>query len=95
MKTAVRRWVVMSVLSFSGGVIFFLPFLQEVYYIPLADALAQLAPDHREVIVLRNLEGLDFQQVAQRMRRSVGAARMLWLRAMDRLRETLQDQDLS
>ena len=29
----------MAVLSVSGGVIFFLPFLQEVYYQPLADAL--------------------------------------------------------
>lgn len=29
----------MTVLSISGGVIFFLPFLQEVYYKPLADAL--------------------------------------------------------
>ena len=29
----------MGVLSISGGVIFYLPFLQEVYYKPLADAL--------------------------------------------------------
>ena len=29
----------MAVLSVSGGVIFYLPFLQEVYYKPLADAL--------------------------------------------------------
>ena len=29
----------MAVLSVSGGIIFFLPFLQEVYYQPLADAL--------------------------------------------------------
>lgn len=29
----------MTVMSFSGGIIFFLPFLQEVYYIPLAQAL--------------------------------------------------------
>ena len=35
----VRRWLIMTVLSFSGGIIFLLPFLQEVYYIPLADAL--------------------------------------------------------
>ena len=35
----IRRWVVMAVLSLSGGVIFYLPFLQEVYYKPLADAL--------------------------------------------------------
>lgn len=30
----------MVILSFSGGVIFFLPFLQEVYYRPLADAMS-------------------------------------------------------
>ena len=30
----------MAVLSLSGGVIFFLPFLQEVYYKPLAKALS-------------------------------------------------------
>jgi len=34
-----RRWLIMTVLSFSGGIIFLLPFLQEVYYIPLAQAL--------------------------------------------------------
>ncbi len=37
--STLRRWVIMTVLSFSGGVIFLLPFLQEVYYIPLAEAL--------------------------------------------------------
>ena len=35
-----RRWLIMTVLSFSGGIIFLLPFLQEVYYIPLAQALS-------------------------------------------------------
>ena len=34
-----RHWLVMAVLSLSGGIIFFLPFLQEVYYKPLADAM--------------------------------------------------------
>jgi len=37
--TTARRWLVMAVMSFSGGAIFLLPFLQEVYYIPLAEAL--------------------------------------------------------
>lgn len=37
--SVVRHWLIMTVLSFSGGIIFLLPFLQEVYYIPLADAL--------------------------------------------------------
>lgn len=35
-----RRWLTMTVLSLSGGIIFLLPFLQEVYYKPLAEALA-------------------------------------------------------
>ena len=34
-----RRWLIMTVLSCSGGIIFLLPFMQEVYYIPLATAL--------------------------------------------------------
>ncbi len=38
MSTA-RHWVIMGVLSFSGGIVFMLPFLQEVYYIPIAQAL--------------------------------------------------------
>ena len=39
-KASIRRWVIMTVLSTSGGIIFLLPFLQEVYYKPLADALS-------------------------------------------------------
>lgn len=33
-----RRWLVMTVLCFSGGIIFLLPFLREVYYIPMQEA---------------------------------------------------------
>jgi RNA polymerase sigma-70 factor (ECF subfamily) len=55
----------------------------------LADALARLPEDYREVIVLRNLEGLSHEEVAARMGRGVGAVRMLWLRALSRLRREL------
>jgi RNA polymerase sigma-70 factor (ECF subfamily) len=55
----------------------------------LADALARLPPDYREVIVLRNLEGLSHEEVAARMGRSVGAVRMLWVRALARLKGEL------
>jgi len=34
-----RRWLVMACLCLSGGIIFLLPFLREVYYIPLQKAL--------------------------------------------------------
>jgi RNA polymerase sigma-70 factor (ECF subfamily) len=60
----------------------------------LADQLAKLSPSHREVIVLRNLEGLAFDEVARRMARTSGAVRVLWLRALDRLRQLLKKEDL-
>jgi RNA polymerase sigma-70 factor (ECF subfamily) len=52
----------------------------------LADRLAQLPNDYREVLVLRNLQGLPFEEVATHIGRSVGATRMLWLRAIEKLR---------
>ena len=56
----------------------------------LADALAGLPPDYREVIILRNLERLRFEEVAARMGRSPGAVRMLWTRALERLSRALE-----
>ena len=60
------------------------------YAIVLADCLVELPPDYREVLVLRHLKGLRFSEVAERMDRSAGAARMLWLRAIERLRDVLE-----
>ncbi len=56
----------------------------------VADALAAMEPDHREVILLKNLEELDWDEVAERMGRSVGAVRMLWVRALPRLKPLLE-----
>lgn len=55
----------------------------------LADALAALPPDHREVVVLRNLEDLPFPAVAARMGRSEDAVKKLWARALKGLRRVL------
>lgn len=60
----------------------------------LADALARLPRDYQEVIVLRNLEGLPFTEVAQRMNRTSGAVRILWVRALDQLRQILEREDV-
>src|SRR5581483_5654923 len=59
----------------------------------VADQVAQLPPSYREVIVLRNLEGLPFEEVARRMGRTAGAVRVLWLRALDRLRHLHPEED--
>ena len=56
----------------------------------VADALSALEPDHREVIVLRNLEDLEWGEIAERMGRSRGAVRMLWARALPRLKPLLE-----
>lgn len=55
----------------------------------LADVLARLPEDHREVIILRNLENLPHEEVARRMNRSPGAVRMLWVRALASLRSAM------
>ncbi|MCP4120315.1 MAG: MFS transporter, partial [Bacteroidetes bacterium] len=38
MMTRMRHWFVMFILCFSGGIIFMLPFLREVYYLPMQEA---------------------------------------------------------
>jgi RNA polymerase sigma-70 factor (ECF subfamily) len=70
--------------------------LQREREIQLADAIAELPADYREIIVLRHVEGLPFDEVASRMQRSAGAVRMLWLRALKTLRQSLEQpgQDL-
>jgi RNA polymerase sigma-70 factor (ECF subfamily) len=57
----------------------------------LADALTCLPTDYREVIVLRNLEQLKFEEIAQRMGRSSGAVRMLWTRALEKLSRVMEE----
>ncbi|HEY3395369.1 MAG TPA: sigma-70 family RNA polymerase sigma factor [Lacipirellulaceae bacterium] len=59
----------------------------------LADALAELPADYREVIMLRHIEGLPFEEVARRMERTAGAVRMLWLRALKKLREGIEKRE--
>lgn len=61
----------------------------------LADVLSRLPDDYREVIVLRNLEGLSHEEIAQRMDRGVGAVRMLWVRALARLRQEMGESSKS
>jgi len=55
----------------------------------LARALERLPADYREVIVLRNLEELSHEEVAAQMNRKPGAVRMLWMRALAKLKEEL------
>jgi RNA polymerase sigma-70 factor (ECF subfamily) len=53
----------------------------------LADALQELSPDYREVLVLRHLEGMTFPEVAKRMNRSLDSVEKLWMRGLVKLRQ--------
>lgn len=64
------------------------------YAVILADKLAEMPADYREVIVLRHVHALSFTEVAERLERSSGAARMLWLRAIAHLRQQLVTEGL-
>jgi RNA polymerase sigma-70 factor (ECF subfamily) len=58
----------------------------------LADALAELPANYREVLVLRSLEGHEWAEVARTLGRSTDAARLLWTRALKKLRPLIENR---
>jgi len=59
----------------------------------LAKAMASLPASYREIIEMRNAQGLPFDVIAQRTNGTSGAARMRWLRAIDMLRQQLNERN--
>ena len=57
----------------------------------LANALSRLSESYQEVILLRHVEGLPFDEVAERMQRSVDSVKNLWTRSVIKLRAELGD----
>jgi RNA polymerase sigma-70 factor, ECF subfamily len=57
----------------------------------LAEAMERLPEVYRRVIDLRHLEGLSFAEVAHRMGRTEDSVKNIWVRAMHRLRDLLED----
>jgi RNA polymerase sigma-70 factor, ECF subfamily len=60
----------------------------------LATAMEQLPEDYRMAIVLRNIQGLPFAEVAMQMNRSVDSVEKLWVRGLAKLKG-LMDQGSS
>jgi RNA polymerase sigma-70 factor (ECF subfamily) len=56
----------------------------------LADALARLRPDQREVVILRTFERRSFAEIAALLDRSADASRKLWMRAIQALQGLLE-----
>jgi RNA polymerase sigma-70 factor (ECF subfamily) len=55
----------------------------------LARALARLPEEYRRAIVLRHQEQCSFAEIGEALDRSAEAARKIWFRAVERLREEL------
>ncbi|MBL8870543.1 MAG: sigma-70 family RNA polymerase sigma factor [Planctomycetaceae bacterium] len=51
------------------------------------DRISKLPSHYRDVLLLRHIEELSFEEVAQRLGKTSGAVRMIWLRALESLRE--------
>lgn len=61
----------------------------------VADALSRLPAEYREVVFLRNVQRLPFDELAQRLGKSRPAAQMLWMRAIKKLQSLVNDESLA
>lgn len=64
--------------------------LQREQAVLLAEALDQLPDHYREVVILRDFEGLPVAQIAERLDRTPDAIRKISARAMLRIRRSLE-----
>jgi RNA polymerase sigma-70 factor (ECF subfamily) len=67
--------------------------IQQEEELQLAEAIAELSPDHQRVLVLRSFLRLPFAEVAEQLQRSRPAVQMLWARAVDELRQRLDETE--
>jgi|SRR5579875_79553 RNA polymerase sigma-70 factor (ECF subfamily) len=58
----------------------------------LQQAIEALPEDYRLVLRLRYHEGLTFEAIGPRMGRTANAARLLWLRAVERIKQSLRTE---
>lgn len=56
-------------------------------------ALAALPISYRQIVEMRNIQGLPFDEIARRLNGTSGAARMRWLHAIEMLRRQLNSSE--
>lgn len=64
--------------------------VQREQELKMANAITMLPPDYQQVIILRNLQRLSYNEVAAEMDRSRAAVQMLWMRAIKQLKELME-----
>lgn len=58
----------------------------------LAQMIEQLPADYRDVLILRQFEGLAFAEISQRLNRSVDSIQKLWVRGLQKLRQCMREK---
>lgn len=56
----------------------------------LARAIESLPEDYQQVVLLRNLQGLSFPEIASAMDRSIDSVEKLWIRALLKLKQAMK-----
>jgi RNA polymerase sigma-70 factor (ECF subfamily) len=56
-------------------------------------AIDQLPEDYQRVIRMRHFDDLSFNEIAERLDRNSGAVRMMWVRAVEKLRTCLSQME--
>lgn len=64
-------------------------FLKQEQLAIVLDRMSRLPSHYRDVLMLRHIEDLSFEEVAMKLGKSSGAVRMIWLRALESLREVV------
>ncbi|MBO5436238.1 MAG: sigma-70 family RNA polymerase sigma factor [Thermoguttaceae bacterium] len=59
----------------------------------LVEAMAQLPEHYRDVLRLRHSESLPFQEIADRLGRTVDSVQKIWVRALAQLRDLVSDDE--
>lgn len=59
----------------------------------VADRIAQLPTAYREIIVMRNLQGIGFEEIAAKLGKTPGAVRSMWVRALTKLQDLVGRHD--
>jgi RNA polymerase sigma-70 factor (ECF subfamily) len=93
LRTQIRRMTALPIEDVADSLIASVPFEEKGSTQDLARAMRRLSVDHREILVLVNMEGRSYREAAGMLGVPVGTVMSRVARARQQLRDLLQDSD--